>query len=183
MTEHRHIVFLTGFMGSGKSTIGPGLAKKIGYSFIDMDKLIEKSEGMSVHDIFERHGEEHFRRAENETLRTLSESKEHIVVALGGGALSSEANRRLVHSAGVLVYLKAAPETILRRVGRNRKRPMLLNSKGDTMGDEELSARVETLLKEREVYYLEADIIVDTSESTVLESVGEIGSKLKGLIK
>ncbi len=182
MIEQKHIVFLTGFMGSGKSTIGPELAGRIGYGFTDMDKAIEENERMSVREIFERHGEEYFRSAERDMLHTLSESEKRIVVALGGGALSDAANRKLVHRCGVLVYLKVTTPTILGRVGRNLKRPMLLGREGGTLDDEELTERVETLLKQREAFYMEADIMVDTSESTVSESVGEIGSKLKGLI-
>lgn len=183
MTEPKQMVFLTGFMGSGKSTIGPELAKQIGYDFTDMDSVIEKAEGMSVQDIFRRRGEEYFRRIEKQTLIDLAEGKTRSVVALGGGAVADESNRQLAKSKGVLVYLKVSPEIILERVGRGRSRPMLLDSEGNTLDDPELSAKVDSLLSAREAYYMEADIVVDTSGSTVMASAREIASKLEGLIK
>lgn len=183
MTEQKRIVFLTGFMGSGKSTVGPELARKIGYDFIDMDNLIEEAEGASISDIFKLHGETYFRERESETLDRLSRRPESLVVALGGGALTNEASRGLVRSRGVLVYLQASPEKILERVGRDRNRPMLTNSDGRSMNDVELTSRVESLLSEREKYYMSANLIIDTSDLTISESVDVIASKLKGLIE
>ncbi len=183
MTESNYMIFLTGFMGSGKSTIGPKLAKKLGYNFIDMDGVIEKVEGRSIREIFRVNGEEYFRRLESETLMNLSKNETRAVVALGGGALTDESNRLTVRKDGTLVYLKVSPEVILRRVGRSRARPMLLDSEGNMLVEARLHERIESLLKSRETYYLEADIVVDTSKSTVSESVAEIVAKLKGLIK
>ncbi len=182
MNDPRHIIYLTGFMGSGKSTIGPELARKLGYDFEDIDELVEKSEGLSIPDIFRLHGEEYFRGAERKVLSDLSGGDRKIVVALGGGTLTNEGSRNLVKNEGVLVYLKARPEKIFQRVRRKRNRPMLLKPDGNTMNDAELSARLAVLLREREGHYMEASIIVSTSELTISKSVEEIVLKLKGKI-
>ncbi len=183
MTELKHIVFLTGFMGSGKSTIGPQLARRIGYDFADMDNKIEQSEGTSIPDIFDKRGETYFRRTEVKILRELSGSNGKIVVALGGGTLTNEECRTIVRDRGVLVYLQISTRKVLQRVGRNRERPMLLSPKGEVMSDIELSERVEALLNEREKYYLKADLVINADEMTVLDCVEEIASKLKGLVE
>jgi shikimate kinase len=182
MTEPKHIIYLAGFMGSGKSTIGPELARRLGYEFVDIDDLIEEAEGISIRDIFERHGELHFRGTEKRVLNELSRSDRKIVVGLGGGTLTHEESRKVVRKEGVLVYLKASPKKIFERVRKKRNRPMLLSPEGTPLSDAELSARVESLLREREADYIEASIIVSTSELTVSKSVEEIASKLKGKI-
>ena len=183
MTELKHIVFLTGFMGSGKSTIGPRLARKIDYDFRDLDKIIEESEGASVPEIFRTQGESYFRESENRVLRKLSESGGRIVVALGGGTLTSEKCRNIVRDYGVLVYLQVSPQKVLERVGRNQERPMLLGPGGEVLSGVDLAARVESLLSDREKYYLNADFVVNATEMTVTECVEEIASKLKGSIE
>ncbi len=183
MTERKHIVFLTGFMGSGKSTIGPRLSRKIGYIFVDMDAVIEKKNGISIPEIFKQRGEVYFRETETATLFELSAKKDRLVIALGGGALTNVECRRLVKERGVLVYLQLAPEKIIERVGNDRGRPMLLTEEGRSMNELELSERVNALLRDREPHYLKADVVVGTGESTVSESVDEIASKLKGLIE
>ncbi len=182
MIERKHRVFLAGFMGSGKSTIGPELARKLGYDFVDIDDLIEKSEGVTIPEIFRNHGEEYFRRIEKRVLDDLSGNDRHIVVALGGGTLTNEESRGLLREEGILVYLRSDPKEILERVKKKRDRPMLLAPDGSPLNDAELSSRVESLLREREVHYLEANIIVSTSGRTVSKSVEEIASKLKGRI-
>ena len=176
-------IFLSGFMGSGKSTIGPRLAKQLGFDFIDIDNVIEECEGISISEIFARDGEKHFRNLEREKLSEISSGKRSVVVALGGGTLTRKENRELVKSGGVLVYLKTNPEAILDRVESGKiNRPMLLASDGSKLSRRELSQRIELLLKEREEHYLEAAIIVDTSGKSVSGAIEEITSKLKGKI-
>ena len=183
MTDLQHIIFLTGFMGSGKSTVGPHLARRIGYDFADMDNRIEQSEGASIPDIFNKRGEAYFRRTEVEILRELSGGDGKIVVALGGGTLTSEECRNIVRDRGVLVYLQVSTPKVLERVGRNGERPMLLSPKGEVMSDVELSERIESLINEREKYYLKANLVINATEMTVLECVEEIASKLKGFVE
>ncbi len=182
MNERRHIIYLAGFMGSGKSTIGPQLARELTYDFVDIDDQIEAREGASIADIFQKFGEPYFRTLEEQILSDISGSEKNIVVALGGGTLTQEENRKIVRSKGVLIYLNTEPEKILERVGEKQDRPMLLDQEGRPLSGEQLSARIESLLREREKHYLEANIIVNTSEMSVGESVEEIRLRLRGKI-
>ncbi len=179
MIELKSLIFLAGFMGSGKSTIGPLLATRIHYDFVDADSEIELAERMTIREIFETHGEKYFRGLEERVLRDIADRNRNMVVALGGGALTSQKNRALVNERGLLVYLKSDARSIIRRVRTKGTRPMLLSPDGQPLGDEELIVRVESLLKERERHYLEASIVVDTSGSTISKSVEEIVSKLR----
>lgn len=182
MSELRHIVYLAGFMGSGKSTIGPQLARELDYDFIDIDGQIEEREGISIANIFEKYGELYFRGLEKRILSDISASKKNIIVALGGGTLTQEENRRIVRSGGILIYLHTEHERILERVGEKQDRPMLLADDGRPLSGKELSLRVKSLLREREKHYLEANIVVNTSNMSVAESVEEIRLRLRGKI-
>lgn len=170
-------------MGSGKSTIGPRLAKKLGYHFVDIDNIIEENEGIPIPEIFAKHGEKHFRNLEKGMLVEIYKEKKNIVVALGGGTLTRMENRELVRNGGVLVYLKADPKVIIERVKDGKiNRPMLLAPDGSKLSKRELSHRIASLLKEREEHYLEASIVIDTSGKSINGAVEEITSKLKGRI-
>jgi shikimate kinase len=182
MGDRPHIIYLAGFMGSGKTTIGPKLARELNYEFIDIDALIEKHEGISIPHIFEKYGEKYFREIEKKKLAEISEGMNNMVVALGGGTLTSEENRELVRKAGILVYLKADLADILTRVEGKEDRPMLWARDGRKLSGTELEMRVESLLKEREKHYLEASIIVDTSNMNIEESVEAVISKLRGKV-
>jgi shikimate kinase len=118
---------LTGFMGSGKSTVGPLVAARLGWLFVDADDVIVGRTGMAISDIFARHGEAAFRRVEQETIAQLT-GEEHIVLALGGGAIENADTRRLLlESPGtVLVHLEVGLETALTRCsGTDDRRPVL----------------------------------------------------------
>jgi shikimate kinase len=178
---NRTKVFLSGFMGSGKSTIGPSLAKRLGYDFLDVDDVVEENEGVTIPEIFAKHGEDHFRDLEKKILGDISRDKKSVVVALGGGTLTRKENRELVKNGGVLVYLRAAPEVILERVGSGGiDRPMLLAPDGNKLSGKDLERRIISLLKEREKQYLEARIVIETSGKTVNTAVEEIVLRLKG---
>jgi shikimate kinase len=97
----KSLIFLTGFMGSGKSTVGPILAEKFGYDFIDVDELIEKVEGQSIVDIFRERGEIYFRNIERKILRETIFKLSKFVVALGGGTITFEDNLYLVKEVGI----------------------------------------------------------------------------------
>ncbi len=158
--------------------IGPKLAHELGYDFVDIDDLIEDHEGVSIARIFEKYGEEYFRNIETKMLADVSESKRNIVVALGGGSLTVEENRILIRKDGILVYLKADPAEILARVDGKQDRPMLLTGDGTNLSGSELHMRIMSLLKEREKHYLEANIIINTSNMNIEESVEQIVSRL-----
>jgi shikimate kinase len=123
------VIILIGLPGSGKSTVGRQLARKLSASFMDSDHLIEQRLGCSIREYFEREGEAAFRDVEEAVLaetfaeRTLSNSS--IVLATGGGAVIRENNRRLLNSAGQVVYLRSSPEDLYKRLRHDRNRPLL----------------------------------------------------------
>jgi len=120
-------IILTGFMGAGKSTVGPLLAERLGWRFIDVDQEIEASEGESVSEIFARRGELWFRQLEHETIRRLLDS-DSLVLALGGGAIEDQRTRQLLSSAIAtrLIHLEVSMETVLTRCdGTDALRPIL----------------------------------------------------------
>ncbi len=126
MAPIRRIV-LTGFMGSGKSTVGPLLARRMGWDFVDADDVIEAEAGMAIAEIFARGGEAAFRVREYATIQRLAR-KDGLVLALGGGAIETEATRALLSNAPgtLLVHLEVMLETTLARCGgTEHTRPVL----------------------------------------------------------
>jgi shikimate kinase len=142
-------IYLVGFMGSGKSTIGKLLASRLGWRFIDLDEEIETAEGLAIAEIFERRGEREFRRIEHERLlRHVREIEcgRPAVVALGGGAFIEPANFELCVNNGVTVWLDVPLETARRRVAGNSGRPLARNR-----------AHFEALYENRRPLYARAD--------------------------
>jgi shikimate kinase len=170
-------IYLTGFMGSGKSTIGPILANSIGYEFADLDALVEAGAGMTVAQIFREKGEEAFRAMERSVLAAVA-ARSRLVVALGGGVLTDPSNLALVTSTGIMVYLRATPEDIAGRLRRKRDRPLILGEGGAPLGEEALRDRIRTLLAEREGLYARAEIIVDTDSSRLGLTVDKVVHRL-----
>lgn len=124
MTEARDNVFLVGPMGSGKTTIGQRLADLLGLEFVDCDRELEARTGASVSLIFEIEGEQGFREREAQMLQELA-ARDGIVLATGGGAILDADNRRVLRARGLVVYLKTSVDQQLRRLGRDRSRPLL----------------------------------------------------------
>ena len=116
-------IFLVGFMGSGKSTVGPLVAAKLGWEFVDLDQEIEREQGRPIREIFDRQGEPEFRRIETKHLRSL-ENRASCVVALGGGAFVQEVNRPIVTELGVSVFLDCRLEVIRARCPADGTRPL-----------------------------------------------------------
>ena len=120
-------LYLVGFMGSGKTTIGSALADELGWSFFDLDEDIEAAAGARIADIFEREGEPRFRRLEHEALERRVHTAKHgqpMVVALGGGTFAQEPNLELVRDYGVTVWLDAPLELVRERVAPQTHRPL-----------------------------------------------------------
>jgi shikimate kinase len=120
-------IFLVGFMGSGKSTVGRALAEELGWGFADLDEDIEKREGMPITEIFDTRGEVEFRRAETAALEERVRSVERgqpCVVALGGGAFLNETNFEMVFNNGVSVWLDCPYSTVERRLAGYQHRPL-----------------------------------------------------------
>lgn len=99
----KKIYYLTGFMAAGKSTIGPILANSLGWNFFDLDKEVEKKEGIKIVDLFKQKGEEYFRKLETEILKELSGNNE-VIISLGGGAIASEENFNIIKSSGKIIF-------------------------------------------------------------------------------
>ena len=174
----KKIFYLTGFMASGKSTIGPILANTIGWDFYDLDKEVEKKEGKKIVRIFEHEGKKYFRRVEAEILKYLS-TKKNIIIALGGGTLINPVNRRVINKTGKLIFLKSSPNVLYKRLIHKRDRPILFsgNDEEDTEGI--LLQKIEHLMNERIKYYEQADYVFDTDK----ESVGVIVDRITKLVK
>lgn len=149
-------LFLIGYMGSGKSTLGRGVAAALGWRFIDTDKEIERREGMSVSEIFATRGEEAFRRMERDLIASVSPD-EQVVVSTGGGAPCHFDNMERMNAAGVTVYLKIPAGALAHRLLASRTRRPLIDGKSP----EELCAFVEEHLAMREPYYSRAAHVIE----------------------
>jgi len=149
-------IFLIGFMGSGKSTLGSKLAREIGYKFVDMDHLIEETAGMTVPGIFSEHGEEVFRKWERDILLELCQ-REQIVVSTGGGAPCQGNMISVMNEHGVTVYLKLTPAALKDRLLQSKTERPLIKGKSET----ELLEFITELLKKREVFYDQAKLSID----------------------
>jgi shikimate kinase len=152
-------------MAVGKSAVGRNLARRLGRRFVDLDKVIEKSEGMKVSQIFRRKGEPYFRQAEKQALaQVLLQEKQ--VIATGGGIVTDEENLRLLRDKSFLVCLTAAPQVLLRRAGTGRQRPLLQGGNR--------TERIRELLAQRAENYAQAHVSVDTTDLTVDEVAAKI---------
>ena len=153
------IISLTGFMGCGKSSIGKILSEKLGFKFIDLDTWIEEHEGRSVRRIFTENGEAGFRRIETAALKEIIEDKGDMVLALGGGTLTSEEAATLVHNRTRCIYLKAGTDTLVYNLTNwPGDRPML----DGNPDSETLRRRIGELMSQRESTYVRtAHIILD----------------------
>lgn len=149
-------IFLIGFMGSGKSTLGAQLARRLDYTFMDMDHLIEETAEMSIPEIFKEHGEEVFRKWEHDILQELCR-REKLVISTGGGAPCHSALMDLMNAHGTTIYLKLSPEALLSRLIKSRTERPLIKGKSEA----ELLEFIKTLLAKREAFYSQATHIVD----------------------
>ncbi len=165
-------IILTGFMGSGKSSVGRVVAQLLEVPFVDLDALIVTAAGCSINEIFSRDGEEVFRTLERQQLGQLLSRGDGYVVATGGGAVISPENRQFMRSAGFVINLKVSLDQVLRRLERSNDRPLLAGEDGHL--------RAASLLAEREQFYADADIRIDTDGKSVEDVAREILRSLKG---
>jgi shikimate kinase len=150
-------IFLTGFMGSGKSSLGKELADGIDFKFEDLDAYIEKKTKMSIQTIFDEMGIRKFRSLEKEYLKQILEKQRSSVIALGGGTMCSQANIKLLQKYGLIVYIKLPAKELAKRLENNTEhRPLLRGLKGV-----ELLKGIKKLLNAREKYYKQAHISVN----------------------
>ena len=162
-------ILLTGFMGAGKTTVGKKLAKRLGYLFIDTDREIEKKQGCSITEIFKYGGEECFRDLETDILQKL-QTKQNLVIATGGGMVLRNENRSLMQSLGTRVYLKVELQELMRRLKKDKKRPLLQKSKPEV--------HILEMLQQRKNIYEEAECIIDTTDLSPHQMVTEIIRKI-----
>lgn len=171
-------VYLNGFMGSGKSTVGPKVAARLGFSFLDLDRLIRAHDGRPIPQIFAEDGEDRFRQLEAEALRSTAETDE-LVVALGGGALVAAENRAFAKANGYVVYMQVDPDTILERVAAEAdERPLLQDADGTPLPTGRMKERIQQMLGDREAAYTDADATVDAT-GTVKDVVDAITTLVK----
>src|SRR6266849_7345966 len=162
------LVVLVGMMGAGKSTIGRRLAARLHLSFLDADSEIEAAAGMTIPEIFEIHGEPHFRDGEARVIARLLESGP-AVLATGGGSFMREETRRRVNDKAISIWLKADADIIMRRVKRRADRPLLQTA--------DPVATVGRLIDEREPVYRHADLTVasrDVPHEKIVEECIEV---------
>jgi shikimate kinase len=156
-------LFLVGFMGAGKSTVGRIVAERMGRRFVDLDDSVEERTGTTIAEIFETEGEQAFRELESEVLLGVG-GEDEVVVACGGGIVLSDENRRLMRDLGCVIYLAVTPEEALARVGGAQSRPLLAGKSGEVAAGL-LDAR-------RKLYESAADFTIDTAGKSP-EDVGE----------
>lgn len=149
-------------MGSGKSTAGRKIASSLRWSFIDIDRLIEEDNGLSVAELFALRGEQYFREAERKALMTAS-ARSRTVVACGGGTPCSAENIDIMKETGVILYLKLPVDILVSRLEKSKTvRPLLMKN-----GETDLAVRVQELLAKRAGWYEQADIIAEGHNTTV----------------
>ena len=162
-------IVLVGMMGTGKSSVGRKLAKRLDVPFVDADQEIEKAAGCPISDIFEIDGEKIFRDGERRVIARLLKGPPH-VLATGGGAFMDPRTRANISRHGTSVWLRAAPEALVRRLRRRTDRPLLRT--------EDPAATLRALLAEREPVYAKADITVASDQGTAEDTVNRILSAL-----
>lgn len=150
------IIFLVGYMGCGKSSIGRALASRLNIQFLDMDPLIEQHCGKSIREIFASEGEEGFRLHEKEVLAEIVAEQQKCIVATGGGAPCFYDNMEVMNRAGVTVYFQMSPEKLAGRLEHGKAKRPLLQDKSQ----EELIDFIRANVEKRETYYLQAKLII-----------------------
>lgn len=165
-------IVLVGLMGVGKTTVGKRLAALLNLPFEDCDDAVEKAAGMTVSEIFERYGEDEFRRGERRVIDRLMQ-EDPKVIATGGGAFVNDETRALIKEKGVSIWLHADVETLAERTRRRDTRPLLRGKNhADVLGH---------LLKERAPYYAQADLKVESRSGPHSDVVDRIMAALSNL--
>lgn len=163
-------IYLIGFMGSGKSSIGSELAHKLGLIFIDLDDVIEKTSGRKISDIFKIDGESGFREIEHKCLKKTF-LNDNIVVATGGGTPCSNNNMELINRHGISIYIKLNPGILASRLFSDKgTRPLIKNFTNKN----ELQKFIEVCLEKREKFYLQSKFIIEgknISAKKIIEAI------------
>lgn len=162
-------LILVGFMGSGKTTVGKEVAKRLKITFVDLDQEIEKATGKRIREIFKEEGEEAFRKVEREVLIKNLQRKEDLVVSTGGGTPIWKNNLEVMKKHGTVIYLKAPFSTLWKRIEKDENRPLAQSGRENA----------EKLFKERLNFYEKADLIINTEGKSPPQIAEEIVHLLK----
>jgi shikimate kinase len=163
-------IILTGFMGVGKTSVGTQLAKDLGYTFVDIDKLIEADQNLTITSLFLKFGEPYFREIEAAIVQQVMMG-EGQVVSTGGGAVIRDANREAFKKGGCVVCLTASPEVIYERIKHESHRPLLQTA--------DPKAKIKELLDSRTKFYAQADVCIDTSDKSVDDVIKAIKERIR----
>jgi shikimate kinase len=178
MMTHPDAIYLTGFMASGKSTVGRLLAGRIGHTFVDLDHEVEIAAGMSIPEIFRLGGESRFRQLEAELLRHLA-SRSRIVVSTGGGALAIPENMAIAKNHGLVIYLDAPEDLLVGRILRSTRRPLIEHVRSG--GEAAVRTFVQDLLAKRRPIYEQAHFTIHAGHSLPESITYEILEALRQL--
>jgi shikimate kinase len=163
-------IYLIGFMGAGKTTVGKALSQTLHCPAVDLDELIEKEENMKISEMFSLFGEGYFRNKETEKLRETGQFKG--ILATGGGIIQKEENRKWLQENGLTVFLKCPPEVAIARIMGDPNRPNAANKSFSELNE---------LYQAREPFYENcAHIIIDTSLDSIEDTVEKIINRLNG---
>lgn len=163
--NNNSLIFLSGFMGAGKSTLGKQLATELGYFFIDLDSYIENKNNKSIVEIFQEIGEPEFRKLETTVLEDCINGHIKTVIALGGGTPCFNNNIDLILKSGLMIYLQLDAKELYNRLEKAQFTRPLIEGKQK----QELENYIADLLKNREPFYNQAQLIVNAKETTVAE--------------
>ncbi len=159
--------FLVGFMGSGKSYVGKKLSEKLQLNFIDLDHYIEQIENRSILDIFNKEGEDHFRKLELKYFTSILK-EENTIISTGGGTPTHNNIMKLITESGTSFYLKCKTDTILKRLVKSDKNRPLIKD----LSNEDLKKFIEVKLSERSKFYEKSDYIVNNnSKEAIIEII------------
>lgn len=166
-------ILLTGFMGSGKSTVGPIVADRLGYRFIDLDVRLAETVGRPVEVLFVEKGEGTFRAIETAVLSQVLE-EDKVVIATGGGALASEATMTIAKDQGLVIFLDTSPEILAGRLELSVNRPLLEDENGEILSGQALIDRIEELLRQRRRYYDQSHATINVTELAPPDVAAEV---------
>lgn len=172
-------IYLIGYMGTGKTTLGKRLADAYGYNFIDLDHYIQEKYNKTISQLFNEFGEDHFRSIENKVLQEVS-TLENVIIAAGGGTPCFFDNMEIINNSGKSVYLKTTPDALHRRLSlpeHKLKRPLISNKNND-----ELLEFITENLRKREPFYSKAQIIFETDKLVSRDDIDEHIEYIKTLL-
>ena len=167
MTNYNKVILLVGLIGSGKTSVGKRLAKKLNLPFIDGDQEIEKASGLSVIDVFKCFGEEEYRAGETRIMKRLLSSNP-CVLASGGGAFVAEQTRKIAKEKAITIWLKADIDVLYNRTSGRKRRPFL------QCNDSKIKNKLQKYIEEEYPFYNQADIIVETKNEAVEKTVSRV---------